>query len=125
MSVADVACWPRESPPSLSLRLPAGSSLIESAWPLDLIWRASQPDTSVDTVDLAGGPSYLVVFRRPDDAAFAVLSVGEAAFIRCLLQGDRLAIAAQHASQVEEDLDLAATFGRMLGLRLLAAGMPT
>jgi hypothetical protein len=66
-----------------------------------------------------------VVFRRPDDAAFAVVSSADAAFIKCLFQGDRLAIAAQHASQAEEDFDLAATLGRMLGLRLLAAGTPT
>jgi hypothetical protein len=124
LSVADVACWPQDSLPGLSLRLPAGSSLIESAYPLDLIWQASQPDVSVDRVGLAGGPSYLVVFRRPDDAAFATVSVGGAAFVKSLFEGDRLAIAAQQASQAEEDFDLAATFGRMLGLRLLALARP-
>ena len=124
LSVADLARCPQDSLPGLSLRLPAGTSLIESAWPLDLIWQASQPDTSVDRVDLAEGPFYLLVFRRPDDAAFAVLSAGEAAFIKCLLEDDRLASAAQHASQEEEDFDLAATFGRMLGPQLLAAGTP-
>jgi hypothetical protein len=124
LSIADLAPLPPDSLPGLSLRLPAGTSLIESAWPLDLIWQASQPDTSVDRVDLAGGPSYLAVFRRPDDAAFAVVSQGEAAFIKCLFQGDPLAIAAQHASQAEGDFDLAATLGRMLGLHLLALARP-
>jgi hypothetical protein len=125
LSAADLAGWPRESLPSLLVRLPAGSSLIESDHPLDLVWRASQPGTSVDKVDLAAGPACLVVFRRSEDAAFAVLASSEAAFIKCLHRGDPLAAAAEHAAQVDEDFDLAVTFGRMLGLRLLAAGTPT
>lgn len=125
LSAADLAGWPEASLASLSVRLPAGSALVESTYPLDLIWQASQPGTSVDQVDLAAGPACLVVFRRSEDAAFAVLAPGEAAFIKSLRQGERLAIAAQHASRVEEEFDIAATFGRMLGLRLLAAGAPT
>lgn len=125
LAAADLAGWPQASLPSLLVQLPAGSSLVESTYPLDLIWQASQPGTSVSQVDLAAGPACLVVFRRSEDAAFAVLSPGEAAFIERLRRGDRLAIAAQHASRVEEDFDLAATFGRMLGLRLLVAGSPT
>jgi hypothetical protein len=125
LSATDLAAWPQDALLGLSVRLPTGSSLIESAYPLDLIWQASQPSSSVDKVDLAAGPAYLMVFRRSEDAAFAVLSPGEAAFIKHLRRGYRLAIAAQHASRVEEDFDVAATFGRMLGLRLLVAGMPT
>lgn len=125
LSAADLAGWSQDSLLSLSVRLPTGSSLIESAYPLDLIWQASQPSSPVDKVDLAAGPACLLVFRRSEDAAFAVLTPGEAAFIKRLRRGDRLAIAAQHASRVEEDFDLAVTFGRMLGLRLLVAGTPT
>jgi hypothetical protein len=125
LSAPDLAGWPRESLSSLLVRLPAGSSLIESDHPLDLIWQASQPGTSVDKVDLAAGPVCLVVFRRSEDAAFTVLASSEAAFIKRLHRGDPLAAAAEHAAQVDEDFDLAATFGRMLGLRLLAAGAPT
>jgi hypothetical protein len=125
LSAADLAGRPRDSLPTLSVRLPAGSSLIESAYPLDLIWQASQPGASVDSVDLAAGPVCVVTFRRPQDAAFAVLAPGEAAFLKCLSRGDPLEAAARHASHVEEDFALAATFGRMLGLGLLAAGMPT
>ena len=124
LSTADLAARPEESLPELSLRLPAGSSLIESAWPLNLIWQASQPGTPVDKVDPAAGPCRLLVFRRREDAAFAVLELGEAAFVKGLSQGDHLAAAAQHAAQVEQGFDLAATFGRMLGLHLLAAGTP-
>lgn len=125
LSAADLAGWPQDSLPSLSVRLPAGSSLIESDYPLDLIWQASQPDMSAGEVDLAAGPVCLVVFRRTEDAAFAVLTPGEATFIERLRRGDRLATAARYASRVAEGFDVAATFIRMLGLRLLAAGAPT
>jgi hypothetical protein len=125
LSAADLAGWPQESLLSLSARLPTGSSLIESAYPLDLIWQASQPGASVGKVDLAAGRVCLAIFRRPDDAAFVVLTPGEAAFIKCLCRGDPLAAAAQYASQEEDHFDLAATFGRMLGLSLLTGGTPT
>jgi hypothetical protein len=124
LSAADLAGWPPESLPNLSVRMPVGSSLIESAHPLDLIWQASQPGTSVDKVDLAAGRACLVVFRRSEDAAFAVLAPGEAAFLKHLRRGHPLAAAAEHAAQVDEAFHLAVTFGRMLGLRLLAAAMP-
>jgi hypothetical protein len=125
LSAADLAGWPQASLPSLSVRLPAGSSLVESGYPLDLIWQASQRVTPVGQVDLAAGPACLVVFRRSEDAAFTVLAPGEAAFIKHLHRGDCLATSAEHASQFDEDFDVAATFGRMLGLRLLVAGTPT
>ena len=48
LSAADLAGWPQDSLPNLSARLPTGSSLIESAYPLDLIWQASQPGAPVD-----------------------------------------------------------------------------
>ncbi|GEP55339.1 HvfC/BufC family peptide modification chaperone [Reyranella soli] len=124
LSATDLVAWPKDSLPKLSVRLPAGSSLIESAFPLDLIWQASQPGTSVDKVDLAAGPACLVVFRRSEDAAFAVLTPDEAAFVEGLSRGDHLAAAAQHASRMAESFDLATTFGRMLRLRLLIAGTP-
>jgi hypothetical protein len=125
VSAADLARLPQDSLPALPLRLPAGSSLIESGYPLDLIWQASQPGASLDRVDLAAGPVCLAIFRRPEDAAFAVLAPGEAAFIKWLSRGDLLAAAAEHALQVEEHFDLAAAFGRMLALQLLAAGTAT
>lgn len=125
LSAADLAGWPQDSLLSLSVRLPTASSLVESDYPLDLIWQASQPGTSVGQIGLAAGPACLVVFRRSENAAFTVLAPGEAAFIDRLRQGDRLAIAAQHASRFDEDFDVAATFGRMLGLRLLVARTPT
>lgn len=121
LSAVELAALPEEALPDLSVRLPAGSSLIESAWPLDLIWQASQPGASVDRVDLTAGPTALVIFRRVEDAAFAVLTSGEAAFVKGLSRGDTLAVAAQRTAQLGEDFDLAATFGRLLGLGLLVA----
>lgn len=121
LSAAELAALPEESLPELSVRLPAGSSLIESAWPLDLIWQASQPGASVDNVDLAAGPANLAIFRRAEDAAFAVLTSGEAVFVKGISRGDTLAVAARHAAQFAGDFDLTATFGRLLSLGLLVA----
>jgi hypothetical protein len=70
-----VSLLAREFVPGTSLEDPgriAGTSPIESAWPLDLIWQVSQPGTSIDKVDLGAGPVCLLVFRRREDAAFAV-----------------------------------------------------
>lgn len=121
LSAAELAALPEESLPELAVRLPAGSSLIESAWPLDLIWQTSQPGASVDKVDLAAGPAGLVIFRRAEDAAFAVLTSSEAAFVKGISCGDTLANAAWRAAQLAGGFDLAATFGRLLGLGLLVA----
>lgn len=125
LSAAELAALPEESLPDLSVRLPVGASLIKSAWPLDLIWQASQPGASVDKVDLAAGSTALVIFRRAEDAAFAVLTSLEAVFVQGFSQGGTLAVAARHAAQFAGDFDLAATFGRLLGLGLLAARMTT
>src|SRR4029450_4652977 len=70
LSATDLAGWSQDALLRLSVRLPTGSSLIESAYPLDLIWQASQPSSSDDKVDLAAGPACLMIFRRSEDAAF-------------------------------------------------------
>lgn len=125
LSAIDIVDWPEESLPELSLRLAVGSSLIESAWRLDLIWQASQPGTSLDKVDLAADACSLVIFRRCEDAAFAVLGPGEANFVKAISRGKSLAAAARHALQVAKDFDLAATFSRVLRLRLLSSDVGT
>jgi hypothetical protein len=122
LTAADLTALPVTCLAELPIRLPMGSSLIESDYPLDLIWQASQPGTPVESVDLAAGPSRLLVFRRPGDAAFAVLSSGEAAFIKGLSRQKKLATAARYAGCVDRDFDLATTFGAMLGLGRLAVG---
>lgn len=120
LTAADLTALPVVRLAELPIRLLVGSSLIESDYPLDLIWQASLPGTLVESVDLAASLARLLVFRRSDDAAFAALSSGEAAFVKGLFRRKGLATAARYAACVDRDFDLVTTFGRMLRLGSLA-----
>lgn len=98
-----------------------GVSLISSHYPLDRIWAAAQPDAPADTVDLGDGGADLLVLRRSDDAAFIVLTSGEAALIAALIDGRSLEEAAEQASQAEPTFDLSTAFARLPGLEAFVA----
>lgn len=118
LAAADLAAVPIDRLPSLRLTLAQGTALISSPYPLDRIWAASQSDAPAGTVDLEAGGAHLLVLRRPDDAAFAPLSAGEADFVAGLAEGLSLEEAAGRA---EAGFDLSATFARLLGLGVIAA----
>lgn len=120
LTAADLAAVPAEKLPSTRLRLSAGTAMIVSAYPLDRIWAASQPDAAAATVDL-NGEARLLVLRQADDAAFVCLSVGEAAFVGALAAGATLEEAAGAAAAVDPVFDLSAAFARLLGLGSFAA----
>lgn len=121
LTAADLAGIAAERLPALQIALPAGAALIGSRYPLDRIWHASQPGASAETVDLAAGRATLLVLRRADDAAFIVLSVGEAAFVASLAAGQSLEIAAEQAASTEPSFDLSTAFARLLALEAFAA----
>ncbi|MGQ0581713.1 MAG: HvfC/BufC family peptide modification chaperone [Reyranella sp.] len=121
LAAADLAGIAAERLPSLSLALPEGATLIGSRYPLDRIWRVSQPGASTDPVGLGDGRADLLVLRRSDDAAFIVLSVGEAAFVAALIDGKPLKGAAEQASRADPSFDLSTGFARLLGLEAFAA----
>jgi hypothetical protein len=118
LAAADLAAVPADRLPSLRLALAPGTALISSPYPLDRIWAAAQPDAPAGTVDLDGDGAHLLVLRRPDDAAFAALSAGEAAFVAGLATGLSLEEA---ASRAYSGFDLSTAFARLLGLGVLAA----
>jgi hypothetical protein len=118
LAAADLATLPVYRLPLLRLGLAPGTVLVDSPYPLDRVWEASQPEAAADPVDLAAGGVHLLVLRRPDDAAFVSLSTGEAAFVAGLGQGLSLEEA---ACRVETDFDLSACFARLLGLGVFAA----
>lgn len=118
LAAADLAAVPADRLPSLRLALAPGTALVSSPYPLDRIWAASQPDAPADTVDLDGGGAHLLVLRRPDDAAFVVLSAGEAAFVAGLGEGLSLEEAARRP---EAGFDLSASFARLIGWGVFAA----
>ncbi len=121
LAAADLAGIATERLPSLSIALPVGAALIRSRYPIDRIWKASQPGASADTVTLDAGGADLLVLRRCDDAAFTVLGAGEAAFVASLAEGATLEIAAEQAVGAEPAFDLSAAFARLLSLEAFAA----
>ncbi|MBI2734942.1 MAG: putative DNA-binding domain-containing protein [Rhodospirillales bacterium] len=118
LAAADLTAVPVHRLPSLRLALAPGTALICSPYPLDRIWAASQPDVPADAVDIDGGGAFLLVLRRPDDAAFVTLSAGEAAFVTGIVTGLSLEEAAGRA---HSGFDLTASFGRLLALGVFAA----
>lgn len=121
LTAADLAGISAERLPSLSIALPEGAALIGSRYPVDRIWRASQPGASAETVDLGAGRVDLLVLRRADDAAFIVLAVGEAAFVAALIDGASLEAAAEQALGADASFDLSTGFARLLGSGAFAA----
>jgi hypothetical protein len=118
LAAAELAAIPADQLPSLRLKLAPGTALLESPYPLDRIWAASQPGAAAEPVDLAAGGVRLLILRRPDDAAFASLSTAEAVFVAGIGEGLSLEEA---AGRVDTAFDLAACFARLLGLGAFAA----
>jgi hypothetical protein len=110
-----------EQLPALVLALAPGAVVLRSSYPLDRIWTAAQPGASDGTVDLDGGGVALLVLRREDDAAFVVLTPGEAAFVACVEGGGSLERAALAGAAAEPGFDLSSGFARLLGLGVFAA----
>jgi hypothetical protein len=95
--------------------------LIRSAFAIDRIWMVSQPAAPDEKVDPRAEGVRLLVLRRADDAAFAALSAGEAAFVAGLSDGATLEAAAGGAVGADAGFDLSAAFARLLGLGAFAA----
>jgi len=123
LSAADLAGVPMAELPALRLAPAPGTALLVSPWPIDRIWRASQPSAAAaeEGVKLESGGVALLVLRQPDDAGFAVLSSGEKAMVAALLAGITLGEAAEAAGRDGAGFDLATTFARLLALQAFAA----
>ena len=121
LTASGLANVPAEHLFDLKPALAAGSTLLQSAHPIDRIWHASQPGATVGTVSLEEGPASVLVLRRPDDAAFASLDAAEQAFLAALFEGSSLGEAAQTAVSVEPAADPSRIFARLLALEAFAA----
>ena len=121
LAAADLSLLPAERLASMSISLAAGVVLINSPYPLDRIWEASQPGAAGGTVDLNSGASNLLVWRRPDDAAFVSLTAGEAAFMTALAHGRSLEEAAAAVLPADPGFELSTSFARLLALGAFAA----
>lgn len=121
LAAADLTAIPVEQLPSMVLSTAAGTTLVRSAYPLDRIWMAAQPGAAADTIDLGAGEAYLLVLRRPCDAAFVTLAKGEDAFVSALAEGHALEVAAGAAFAADAGFDMGAAFARLLHVGALAA----
>ena len=88
------------------LALHPSLTLLQSPWPIDTIWRASQPEAGDDTVDLDAGGVHLQIWRSTDDVVFRRLSAAAFAFHRALAHTACLDAAAQAALSIAPDADL-------------------
>ena len=105
----------------MTLVLQPGTTLLQSPWPIDRIWRANLPGSAETTVELGGEPAAVLVFRGADDAGFVVLTDSESRFVAALLAGDSLQAAADAGFSGAEDQALARCLARLLGSGVLAA----
>ena len=117
LDVSTLGAIPPEQLPSLRLRLVHGATLIRSRFPLDRIWRASQPDASDEQVDLAAGGTVLLL----QGAGFVPLGPGEAVFVEKLDGVAALEEAAEAAIQADSSFDLSTCFAHFLGMGVIAA----
>jgi hypothetical protein len=90
-----------------TLRFHPSVTLLSSPWPVDRIWRATQPDAEPEaTVDLDAGGAYLEVRRRGDDVVLRTIERADYTFRRALHEGRSLGEAAEAALAVDAPFDL-------------------
>jgi hypothetical protein len=120
LRAADLADVPPERLASMPLRLAPGTAVLRSPHPIERIWQASQPGSTVETVD-ATGSSRLLILRRADDASFVPVSEGEAVFLLALADGGTLERAAEAGLASDPAFDLTTSFARLLALETFVA----
>ena len=90
-----------------SFRLHPSVTLLESSWPVDRIWRATQPDADpAATVDLAAGGVCLEILRLGEEAVFRVLEPADYALRHAVAGGAPLEAAATTALARDPAFDL-------------------
>jgi len=90
---------------SARLALHPSVTLLESAWPVDAIWRANQAEGH-GVVDLDAGAVRLCVWRLDDEVVFRALAPAALAFRRAIARSGRLDVALAAAVEAEPDADL-------------------
>jgi hypothetical protein len=104
---ARIAAMPQERYGALGFRLHPSCRLVASAYPVDCIWQAHQPDGDLDTpIDLAAGGCRLLVQRRGIDVQMLALDPGGHAFLAALGEGRSLQAAYEVAAAIDGAFDL-------------------
>lgn len=86
--------------------------LLNSVYPVLSIWRANQDQAPEEIIDLTQGGAPLLVIRRGLHVEIEILTPGEYALLRALMQDASLEAACDAAFAVESAFDLAAALQR-------------
>jgi hypothetical protein len=117
-AVADLsvlAACPPQDYGTLRFELAPACARMDSAWPLDAIWRVNAEDYRGDmSVDFTRG-SRLVLLRRDGLVHVESLTAGEAAFLDALAAADNLDTATAKAVATDAAFDLGAVLARCVG----------
>jgi hypothetical protein len=119
----DAEAWRALDPETLArstVGLDPSVTLLESAWPIDTIWRANQPGAD-GVADLALGAVRLQVRRLGDDVVVRALLPATFAFRAALAGGRALEDAVAQALDAAPSFDPAGEIRALLDERLLVA----
>lgn len=88
--------------------------LVVSAYPIDGIWRANQPGSDDEVVDLGAGGAALLIWRRDGEVQFRRLSPAEHRFVAALVERNTIGRAAASALDEDPYFDLSAALAALL-----------
>lgn len=109
-----LASFHAEQAPRLVFTLHPSYGFVESAFPIDRIWRANRPGANDDEeIDLAAGGAKLQVSRRSAEVVVRKLDKAEFAFRDALSAGHPLAIALERAFAEQADFPAADAVGAL------------
>jgi hypothetical protein len=91
--------------PASPVALHPSVNLLHSAWPVDAVWRANQPEAGDTRVDLDVGAVRLQIWRDGEEVVVRRLSPAEDALRRALVGSGRLDAAVEAALVVDADAD--------------------
>ena len=87
----------RKTPHGLYFDFIRRADISASVWPVDRIWRANQPESQDQSVDLDAGGTRLEVSRGDDGVVFRTLDEAEFGFRKSLAGGAPLGVALERA----------------------------
>jgi len=94
--------------------------LMQSQFPVLAIWRANQPDAASDErIALDEGSSSVLLIRREDHVELRELPPADFALLAALARGESLEQAAECAFEIDPQVALDATLGRIVSLGTL------
>jgi hypothetical protein len=103
VSVDCLSATAKEDAAQLVFRFHPACGYLASVWPVDCIWRANQPDSQDQSVELGASGARLEVSRGDEGVVFRVLDDAEFGFRQSLAGGAPLGAALEHALGVRAD----------------------